>query len=132
MKVMRRSLAASALLLAWLCAQGFLLDSVQVFAWAKMYAGYARTLSWSAAVAETFDPGKPCAICCAVRKAREHRSESSGLPAREDGPSLVFALVTTEVWVERADLGGRHVQVPPMIEEWLAPVPKPPPRAALA
>ena len=35
---MRKNLAITSLLFAWLCANGALLDAVQVFAWGKMFA----------------------------------------------------------------------------------------------
>ena len=48
-----------------------MLDMAQVVAWARMFGGYARTESFSAAARDTFDPGRPCAICRALRRARE-------------------------------------------------------------
>ncbi len=68
---MSRRLASISLLTAWLCASGAMLDVAQVVAWTRMFAGYARTESIAAAARETFDPGKPCAMCRAVSKARD-------------------------------------------------------------
>jgi len=68
---MSRRLASFSLLCAWLCASGAMLDVAQVFAWGRMFTGYARSESLIAAARETFDPGKPCEICRAVSKARE-------------------------------------------------------------
>jgi hypothetical protein len=68
---MARRLPAISLLIAWLCASGATLDVAQVFAWARMFTGYAKTESVAAAVRDTFDPGRPCAICRAVSRARE-------------------------------------------------------------
>ena len=68
---MSRRLASISLLTAWLCASGAMLDVAQVAAWTRMFVGYARTESVVAAARETFDPGKPCALCRAVSKARE-------------------------------------------------------------
>lgn len=48
-----------------------MLDVAQAVAWTRMFVGYARTESVAAAARETFDPGKPCALCRAVSKARE-------------------------------------------------------------
>jgi hypothetical protein len=78
-----RRLPVLSLLCAWLCASGALLDMAQVFAWTRMFAGYARTESIAAAARETFDPAKPCALCCAVSKARE--------TARQHGPAVPAA-----------------------------------------
>src|SRR5277367_3965041 len=61
-----RRLPAISLICAALCASGTLLDMAQVFAWTRMFAGYARNESIAAAARETFDPAKPCALCCAV------------------------------------------------------------------
>jgi hypothetical protein len=47
-----------------------MLDVAQVFAWTRMFAGYARNESIAAAARETFDPGKPCALCRAMSRAR--------------------------------------------------------------
>ena len=52
---MRRKFAVLSLAFAWLCANGAIWDAAQVVAWAKMFAGYAQTLSVSAALEETFD-----------------------------------------------------------------------------
>ena len=78
-----RRLPTFALLCAWLCASGALLDMAQVFAWTRMFAGYARSESIVAAAKETFDPAKPCALCCAVGKARE--------ASRQHGPAVPAA-----------------------------------------
>jgi hypothetical protein len=68
---MSRRLASISLLAAWLCASGAMLDVAQLAAWTRMFAGYARTESIAAAASETFDPGRPCALCRAVSKARD-------------------------------------------------------------
>lgn len=68
---MLRRLACLSLLFAWFCASGALLDVAQGVAWTRMFAGYARTESVAAAARDTFDPGRPCALCRAVSQARE-------------------------------------------------------------
>jgi hypothetical protein len=74
---MPRRLPAVSLLLAWLCASGAMLDVVQAFAWARMFAGYARIESILPAAKDTFDPAKPCEICRAVSKARETSNQNT-------------------------------------------------------
>jgi hypothetical protein len=69
--LMPRSLACLSLLFAWVCASGALLDVAQGLAWSRMFVGYARTESVAAAARDTFDPGRPCALCRAVSHARE-------------------------------------------------------------
>jgi hypothetical protein len=119
--------------MAWLCANGALLDVVQVFAWGRMFAGYARVLSLGEAVSRTFDPGKPCELCLAVRKARAaakgrrrdpmETTKSSGLQkmllARE-GTEPVRIAPPAAVW-EMCDRIGRPGPV--------RAVPVPPPRS---
>lgn len=68
---MSRRLASISLLTAWLCASGAMLDVAQAVAWTRMFVGYARIEPVAAAARETFDPGKPCALCRALGKARE-------------------------------------------------------------
>jgi hypothetical protein len=68
---MRRSIALFCLLAAWLCASGAVLDGVQVYAWGRMFMGYARQMPVNQAAAETMDGNKPCSLCLALRRARE-------------------------------------------------------------
>ena len=82
--------ATISLITAWLCASGAMLDVAQVFAWGRMFAGYARTESLSSAARETFDPGKPCAICRAVAKAREADCPHSPAPAPAGAEKMVM------------------------------------------
>src|SRR5688572_9710274 len=59
------------MLFAWLCANGALLDVVQVVAWGKMLSNYTTTMSVAAALDATFDPAKPCEMCVGVAAAKE-------------------------------------------------------------
>jgi hypothetical protein len=68
---MNRRIASAALLCAWLCASGAMLDVAQLAAWTRMFAGYAKTESLLAAAKETFDPAKPCGLCRVISKARD-------------------------------------------------------------
>jgi hypothetical protein len=130
---MSRRLASISLLTAWLCASGAMLDVAQVVAWTRMFAGYARTESIAAAARETFDPGKPCAMCRAVSRARDACGDghAPAVPAAgmekmvlilERAPSFAAPLERS-AWPEWA-LAFAPVRV--------ADVPVPPPRAALA
>lgn len=76
---MLRRLASISLLLAWMCASGGMLDVAQAVAWTRMFAGYVGTESVCAAARDTFDPARPCALCRAVRAARE--SDTRHAPA---------------------------------------------------
>lgn len=130
----RFRLSICGLLFAWLCASGGLLDIAQVFAWTRMYAGYAQTMSAGEALTRTFDPAKPCELCVAVLKARE----ASDDPAKT--PSTV-ASVEIEKIVLIAQ-GGALAVLAPVLEAWpvarhefagmrVDPVPTPPPRGGV-
>jgi hypothetical protein len=96
---MSRRLPAVSLFVAWLCASGAMLDVAQVFAWARMFTGYARNESVVAAVRDTFDPARPCALCCALSKARQ--AEGRGVPAAPamSGDRIILILDRPEVFV---------------------------------
>ncbi len=70
----RHRLPIIALLLAWLCANGALLDGVQAFGWAKMIRDNARTMSLARAIERTFDGSAPCEICRAVDNAKQQEA----------------------------------------------------------
>jgi hypothetical protein len=116
------------LVVAWLCANGAFLDVVQVFAWGRMFVGYARTLSIAEAAVQTLDPDKPCPICLAVRRAREaeQHQQSAAVPiavvktllAPVQNEPFIFPLIRPE-WPDANSV---------MMVSWLPPVPVPPPR----
>jgi hypothetical protein len=120
------------LVIAWLCANGAFLDVVQVFAWGRMFFGNARTMSIAEAAVQTFDPGKPCPICLAVRRAREAepRNQSAAVPtsvvktllAPVQNEPFILPLIRPE-WPD-ANLV--------MMVSWLPPLPVPPPRTLIA
>ena len=125
----QRKFAITSLIFAWICANGAVWDAVQVFAWARMFAGYSHTLPVRAALRETFDPSKPCAICTAVAKAKEAERKQAPHPLERSTAKLVLAFETQE-----------KIQMVPLAHAWPAapdrsgairsePVPVPPPRA---
>ncbi|HEY4990380.1 MAG TPA: hypothetical protein VII09_11260 [Opitutaceae bacterium] len=125
-------MASLSLLCAWLCASGAMLDLTQVVAWTRMFAGYARTETVLQAVRETFDPGRPCALCRAVSRAREasHERAPSVSSAGADRIVLIFeqgvpfvAAAAADAWPEVAS-GQAPVRA--------ADVPVPPPRLGAA
>lgn len=92
---MPKPIATAALLLAWLCANGALLDGLQVFAWTRMFANYTQSMSITAALRETFDPAKPCELCIGVANAKENLQQA--IPAtleRSSDKELVLVLHT--------------------------------------
>ncbi len=126
----RFRLSMCGLLFAWLCASGGLLDVAQVFAWTRMYAGYAQTMSAGEALTQTFDPAKPCELCVAVLKARGASDDSAKTPSM------------TSVEIEKVVLIAQCAApavLAPALEAWpvarharadtrVDPVPTPPPR----
>ena len=125
---MKRRLPILALLGAWICANGALLDAVQVFAWARMFGEYARTMDARTALSRTFDPARPCHLCRTVSRARD--KARSQLPTTVEKsaeklllalhqPSPVFFAEETDSWEFDCGFAG------PARRE---PVPVPPPR----
>jgi hypothetical protein len=129
---MSRKLASISLLAAWLCASGAMLDVAQLVAWTRMFAGYARTESIAAAASETFDPGRPCALCRAVSKARDACDRNRPAVPSVGVEKLVLILERASPFVAA-----------PVLREWpeaasaraivcAADVPVPPPRSGLS
>jgi hypothetical protein len=127
---MLRRVACFSLLSAWLCASGAMLDVAQVFAWGRMFAGYAQCESLSAAARETFDPGKPCAICRAVSRARE---ASVPAPLRAGGAEkLILISEVPAEFMARGETPAWPVTGGRWAEKRVSEVPVPPPRTRLA
>jgi hypothetical protein len=124
----RQKLSIACLLFAWLCANGALLDTVQVFAWGKMFAENVRTLSVAEALATTFDPAKPCEMCLGVAAAKETAKQQLPATTERSEEKLLLALhrPALPVFVSAtADWPATLASVPPSRTE---PVPLPPPR----
>lgn len=121
-------LSVLCLLLAWLCANGAVLDVMQVVAWGRMFAHYVNDMPVETALTRTFDPGKPCELCLAVQKARAAGREQS--PAPTPGSSVKLALISQETEpmappaMPRSELEGLPVRGVVRCD----PVPVPPPR----
>ncbi len=130
----RFRLSICGLLFAWLCASGGLLDIAQVFAWTRMYAGYAQSMSVGEALAQTFDPAKPCELCVAVLKVREASGGAAKTPAAAASAEIEKVVLIAQ--------GAAPLVIAPVLEEWPAardefsgmrvePVPLPPPRGGV-
>ena len=129
---MSRRLASVSLLCAWLCAGGAMLDVAQVAAWARMFAGYARTESVVAAARDTFDPQRPCAICRALSRAREtcgHRPPA--IPSA--GPERIVLILEPAIPLVVRSARPEWPRAPiSRVLVLAADVPVPPPRLAQA
>ncbi len=69
-----------------------MLDLTQVFAWARMFGGYARSESVMAAARDTFDPARPCELCQAVSRAREAASSQAPAPRTQGAEKMLLIL----------------------------------------
>lgn len=124
----RKPLASLCLLFAWLCANGALLETVQLVAWTKMFTGYAQSMSVTAALRATFDPAKPCEMCLGVAAAKETAREQLPQAVEHSAEKLFLALHTPGAVVFQNSpeqwLTTRTIAAPARAEA----VPVPPPR----
>lgn len=88
----RRHVAIASLCFAWICANGAIWDAAQVFAWGKMFAGYAQTMGLAEALRETFDPAKPCEMCVGVANAKETARQQLPQAVERSAEKLILAL----------------------------------------
>jgi hypothetical protein len=119
------------ILLAWFAATGSQWDFVQVFAWGRMFAGYAQTMPLGRAVSLTFEPDNLCSICRMVKEARQHQDES-GVPQSGSAAGkapLVFQ-AAQRVVVEKPAVARWWASEPTAQDVLRAAPPIPPPRAA--
>lgn len=123
----RRHLAVTCLLLAWLCANGAVWNVVQVAGWAKMIRDYAQVMPVARAVELTFDGTAPCELCHLAQEGQDATRDPQA-PAPPSG-SLEKILLITEctaapwmvapdfAWPGVVDAAGRtrteSVPVPP-------------------
>jgi hypothetical protein len=125
----RQTLSITCLLFAWLCANGALLDAVQVFAWGKMFSENTRTMSVTAALRATFDPTKACELCSTVATAKNTAAKQLPAAVEHSGADkllLALHIPARPVFVSPpADWPATLASVPPSRTE---PVPLPPPR----
>lgn len=127
---MRKKIASLCLLWAWLCANGAVLDAVQVFAWGRMFTGYAQSMPLAAALRETLDPTKPCELCGVVSNAKADWGQQE-LPASNEQSSgkLVLALDVPAQFVLTATPGDWPPALASAAPRRTERVPVPPPRA---
>lgn len=125
---MNRRVACAALLCAWLCASGAMLDVAQVIAWTRMFANYARTESLSAATSETFDLAKPCTMCRAITKAREaSESRSPAAPAPSAEKIILICENSSDFVPSKVEAVWPDIE-PGVAAALCGEVPVPPPR----
>ncbi len=127
--LVRKPIASLCLLFAWLCANGALLDGVQVFAWAKMFASYAQTMSNGDALRATFDPAKPCEICVGVVTAKETARQQLPPAAERSAEKLQLAIHSPAPIVFSPSPGAWPAALASAAPVRARSVPVPPPRA---
>ena len=125
---MFKRVSSICLLVAWLCASGTLLDTIQAFAWARMFVNYARTMSIGEAAVQTFDPGKPCPICLAVRRAREAEPHQQSAVAPTSVVKTLLVPAQSELFVLPSIKPEWPDPAPVLMSSWHPRVPVPPPR----
>jgi hypothetical protein len=94
-----------------------------------MFAANTGTMSVTAALQETFNPRKACALCKQIAKTKESAQEQQ-MPAPGDGaaPKFVLALDTVEPPVFARDLANWIASPSMRVCLRTDPVPVPPPR----
>jgi len=95
---MKNRIAHVSLLLAALLAAGSHLDLAQVFAWGRMFAGYAQEMPLTEAVAQTFNPESACALCRAIGHARKQQ-ESSPLTETKVSKKILLAFAPKSLFI---------------------------------
>ena len=109
-----------------------MLDTVQVFAWTRMFAGYSRELPLASALRATFDPARPCELCLAVAKAKAAEQPAAPTVPVRAGEKLVLACAVRPVIVFAGARESWPEAGPQRAATWVKPVPVRPPRRTLA
>lgn len=114
-------------LTAWLFATGSHWDIVQTFAWGKMFATYAQSMSYTDAAKLTFSATNLCNVCEVVSDAKQHDASDTPGPASSGTQKILLALnPANSIFLPRPDLErwpehqdrvppprGQHPPVPP-------------------
>lgn len=94
---MRRNVSITCLLLAWLCANGALWNTVQVVGWMKMIHDYSESMTMTKAVEITFDGSAPCNLCHLSQKAENTAREQMPRDALLSGGMKKLLLASEEL-----------------------------------
>lgn len=128
---MRRTLSTTALLLAWLCANGAVWNVVQVVAWAKMFHDYSQVMPVAEALQLTFDGSAPCDMCHLAQGAQDTARSSLPSEAALGGGTEKILLIAD--WTPAPTLVAPEIVWPGLVAEAglirSESVPVPPPRA---
>ena len=128
---MRRQLSLILTLTAWLLATGSHWDLVQTFAWGRMLATNAQSMSWVAAAQRTFSPEGMCSLCETVAAARQQQDAADAKVPGAKTSSKIFMVSAPAalVFVSPAPACvGLTAAVPALTSAERAAPPLPPPR----
>ena len=129
---MRRRVEVVAVLFAWIFTTGVQWDVTQLFAWGRMFAGYAQDMTVTAAARKTFS-GELCDLCRTVQRGREQQDTTAPKPAagKTVGKSIDLAPlpVGTAVFAAQPQPEGEVLPLPSPRGRSRAAPPSPPPRA---
>jgi hypothetical protein len=127
---MRRQLSLVLTLVAWLLATGSQWDAAQTFAWGRMIATYARSMSVAQAVNKTF-AGEMCDLCVAVQDAKQgHNPAGTPAPENKLAAKIILVCAPGARWIASPTLlctGLAAAVAAPLSAERGTP-PSPPPR----
>ncbi len=124
----RKNISIAGLLLAWLCANGAVWDVVQVFAWGRMFAANTETMSVTAALRATFDPGKRCQLCVSVARAKDTTQKQAPLQQGRTTEKLLLACEAPAKIIFAHSPGEWPRALTEAAPVRFDPVPVPPPR----
>ncbi len=128
---MRRTLSTTALLLAWLCANGAVWNVVQVVAWAKMFHEYSQVMPVGDALELTFDGSAPCDMCTIAQGGQDTARQQLPRDAALGGGAEKILLIAD--WAPTDVLVAPEIVWPGLVHEAgllrTDAVPVPPPRA---
>lgn len=127
----RRTLSTTALLLAWLCANGAVWHVVQGVAWAKMFHDYSQVMPVGDALALTFDGSAPCDMCLIAQGGQDATRQQMPAEAALGGGAEKILLIAD--WAPATFLVAPDSTWPGFVHEAgltrTDAVPVPPPRA---
>lgn len=125
---MRQKASLILTLFAWLMATGSHWDLVQTFAWGKMFATYAQTMSYADAARLTFTPDNFCGICEFVQDNDDRHDPTA--PTKAGTREIQLALGPSgQVIVARPNLSTWSLSDQRLPRPSGAAPPTPPPRA---
>lgn len=124
---MRQKASLILTLAAWLLATGSHWDLVQTFAWGKMFATYAQSMSYADAARLTFTADNFCGICEIVQEA--DGADESNAPVKAGTREIQLALGAHQPIVPpRAEISLWSLSDSPLSAASGSSPPTPPPR----